>query len=285
MSAAMSAARNADWPPLIVAVAPTGPRKSKDDHPALPKTPDEIAATAAACRDAGAAMIHLHVRDRDGRHSLDAGAYRTAIAAVRRAAGDGMIIQATSESVGRYGPEEQMAMVRDVRPEAVSLALREIIPDAEHERGAAAFLAWLVGERIVPQYIVYSAAEVERYHALAARGIIPGKRHFLLFVLGRYSADQTSAPRELLPFLAVDIGASPWAVCAFGAREGACGLVAAALGGHVRVGFENNTRLSDGSVASDNAALVAQARAGAALLGRELADAQTARDMLWGLFD
>ena len=71
---------------------------------------------------------------------------------------------------------------------------------------------------------------------------------------------------------------------AFGAREGACGL-AAALGGHVRVGFENNTRLSDGSIAPDNAALVAQARAGAALLGREIADAQTARDMLWGLFD
>ncbi len=299
-----------DWPPLIVAVAPTGARKSKGDHPALPITPSEIAAAAAACRDAGAAMIHLHVRDRDGRHSLDAGAYRTAIAAVRRAAGDGMIIQVTSESVGRYGPEEQMAMVRDVRPEAVSLALREIIPDAEHERGAAAFLAWLVGERIVPQYIVYSAAEVERYRALAARGIIPGKRHFLLFVLGRYAADQTSAPRELLPFLAVHNGAasggaapgraapggaapggaapggaSPWAVCAFGPREGACGLVAAALGGHVRVGFANNTRLSGGSVAPDNAALVAQARAGAALLGRELADAQTARNMLWGLFD
>ena len=276
---------SADSTPLIVAVAPNGANKTKDDHPALPITPDEIAATAAACRDAGAAMIHLHVRDRDGRHSLDADAYRAAIAAIRRDAGDDMIIQVTSESAGRYGPDEQMAMVRALRPEAVSLAPREIVPDAAREREAAAFLAWLASERIVPQFVLYSPAEIERYRELSDRGIIPGERHFLLFVLGRYTAGQTSEPRDLLPFLAALDDGSPWAVCAFGAREGACGLTAAALGGHVRVGFENNTRLSDGSVAPDNAALVAQARAGAALLGRELADAQTARDMLWGLFD
>ena len=114
-------------PPLIITVAPTGARKSKDDHPAPPLTPDEIAAEAAACHDAE----------------------------------------------------------------------------------AAAFLAWLVDERIVPQYIEFSAAEVERYRKLAARGIIPGERQFLLFVLGGYAAGQTSAPRELSSFLAAHYGASP----------------------------------------------------------------------------
>ncbi len=127
--------------PLIVIVAPTGPRKTKDDHPALPLTTAEIAAAAAACRDAGAAMIHLHVRDRDGRHSLDPDAYRAVIAAVRREAGDDMIIQMTSEAAGRYGPDEQIAMVRELKPEAVSLVLREIVPDAAHETAAASFLA------------------------------------------------------------------------------------------------------------------------------------------------
>jgi uncharacterized protein (DUF849 family) len=51
---------------VILAVAPNGARKTKADHPALPMTPEEIAMTAAACHEAGAAMIHLHVRDPDG---------------------------------------------------------------------------------------------------------------------------------------------------------------------------------------------------------------------------
>lgn len=281
----MNAGTNAGWPPLIVTVAPNGARKTKADHPALPITADEIAATAAACRDAGAAMIHLHVRDREGRHLLDAGAYRVAITAVRRDAGDDMVVQVTSEAAGRYDAPEQMAVVRELRPEAVSLAVCEIIPDAAREPEAAAFLAWLAGERILPQYILYSAEDVARYHDLRGRGVIPGERHFLLFVLGRYGAGQTSEPRDLVPFVAVNDDDSPWAVCAFGPRESACALAATALGGHIRVGFENNLHLSDGSLAPDNAALVAQAASVAAALGRPVADGATARETLWGLMN
>lgn len=281
----MTAATNAGWPPLIVTVAPTGAHKTKADHPALPMTADEIAATAAACHEAGAAMIHLHVRDREGGHTLDSEVYRDVIAAVRREAGDDFVVQVTSEAAGRYTREQQMAMVRALRPEAVSLAVREIVPDGACEPEAAAFLAWLSDERILPQYVVYSAEEVTRYHDLCGRGVIPGERNFLLFVLGRYSAAQTSQPRDLLPFVDAYDDDSPWAVCAFGPREGACVMTAAALGGHVRVGFENNLWLSDGSLAPDNAALVAQARAGAALLGRRVADARTTRHMLIELVD
>ncbi|MHA1599614.1 MAG: 3-keto-5-aminohexanoate cleavage protein, partial [Alphaproteobacteria bacterium] len=94
--------------PLILTVAPNGARRGHADHPALPITPDEIGRCAAACADAGAAMIHLHVRDRDGGHSLDADAYRAAIDAVRREAGERIIVQVTSEAVGIYEPAEQM---------------------------------------------------------------------------------------------------------------------------------------------------------------------------------
>ncbi len=282
----MTAATNAGWPPLIVTVAPTGAHKTKADHPALPMTADEIAATAAACHEAGAAMIHLHVRDREGGHTLDAEIYRDVIAAVRREAGDDFVVQVTSEAAGRYTREQQMAMVRDLRPEAVSLVLREFAPDGDaDEREAAAFFAWLVRERIAPQFVLFTPDEVERFAALCRRGVIPGDRQFLLFVLGRYRAGKTSEPRDLMPFVAAHDGASPWAACAFGARESACVLTAAALGGHVRVGFENNFHLSDRSLAADNAALVAQARAGAALLGRSVADARTTRHMLIELVD
>ena len=281
MSATASpAAGPEDWPPLILTVAPNGARKTKADHPALPMTPDEIAACAAACAEAGAAMIHLHVRDRDGGHTLDADAYRAAIAAVRRAVGEGIVIQVTSEAVGIYGPAEQMAMVREVRPEAVSLAVREVVPDAAHEAVAADFFAWMRAEGVQPQFIVYSDEDLARFDDLIARGVVPPGRHFVLFVLGRYIPGQRSQPSDLLPFLTANTAGHPWAVCAFGPREAACAAAASALGGHVRIGFENNLFLASGAPAPDNAALVASAAAAATAIGRPIADAARARELI-----
>lgn len=267
--------------PLILAVAPTGARKTKADHPAVPITADECGRAAAACREAGAAMIHLHVRDAEGGHSLDPGLYRDAIAAVRHETGDGMIVQMTTEAVGIYRPEQQMAAVRAVRPEAVSMAIRELCPDDAAVGDFGTFLSWLKAERIGPQFILYSPEDCERFAALHRRGVVPYDRPFVLYVLGRYAKGQKSAPADLLPFLRAD-GDVPldWSVCAFGPRESACALTAAALGGHARVGFENNLHLADGSVAPDNAALVRQIAEGAALLGRDLADASRARTHL-----
>lgn len=270
------------WAPFILTVAPNGAHKTREDHPALPITPPELARTAAACAEAGAAMIHLHVRDREGRHTLDVSAYRKAIAAIRREIGECLIIQATSEAAGEYSAQEQMAMVRDLRPEAVSLAIRELIPGLEHEKPAADFLAWAWRERILPQYILYSAHDCMRFDDLVKRGVIPGERQFVLFVLGRYRQDQMSQPRDLLPFLAASRIEFPWAVCAFGAREIACVAAAAALGGHGRVGFENNLWLPDGELAPDNAALVTAAAGAAAAIGRPLANATQARAILAG---
>jgi uncharacterized protein (DUF849 family) len=266
--------------PLVVMVAPNGARRTKADHLNLPLTPAEIAREAELCCAAGASVLHVHVRDQDDSHSLDPDLYRAAIAAVRQKLGDRMVIQITTEAVGRYGPAEQMATVRAVHPEAVSLGLMELIPDDQAIDAAAAFLAWLQGERIAPQYILYSPSEVARLHDLRRSGVIPQRRPFALFVLGRYG-DQTEAqPRDVLPFLAAHDADCPWAVCAFGPREGACVLTAAGLGGHVRVGFENNLRLADGRLATSNAELVAQVTAGARLLGREVADIATARAFL-----
>ena len=120
-----------------------------------------------------------------------------------------------------------------------------------------------------------------------------GERHFLLYVLGRHAADGDASPRELLPFvIAPEDVTSPrqrdeageWMACAFGRQETACAIVAAALGGHVRVGFENNIYLPDGRRAADNAALVDQVRRAAALLGRPVADAAAAPTFCGGLW-
>lgn len=269
------------WPPFVLTVAPNGARRNKADHPTLPITPDELAKTAKSCLDAGACMMHMHVRDRDGRHTLDADAYRAATQAVRRAVGDEIVVQVTSEAVGMYEPAAQMQMVRDVRPEAVSMAIRELMPRPADETEAAGFLAWLIGENIQPQYILYSAAEVVRFQDLVRRGVIPEERLFVLYVLGRYAQGQVSHPADLLPFLEITGSmACHWGICAFGPREGATAMMVAALGGHARVGFENNRWLNDGHMAPDNAALMMQAASAACLIGRPLASADEAREFL-----
>jgi len=270
--------------PIAIAVAPNGARKTHADHPALPITPDELAACARQCVEAGAAMLHLHVRRPDGTHSLEPGDYRPAIAAVQRAVGDALVIQITTEAVGIYTPEQQMASVRVLQPEAISAALRELVPDAAYEAEAARFFGELAATRTAIQYILYSADDVVRYRDLRARGVLPETPHWVLFVLGRYSAGQRSDPTDLLPFLQAwadggDVTANvPWAMCAFGPREAECALTAALLGGHARLGFENNMALPDGSTAPDNAALVTNLRRHLDALHRPLASAADLRN-------
>lgn len=269
--------------PIAIAVAPNGARKTHADHAALPITPDELAACARQCVDAGAAMLHLHVRRPDGTHSLEPDDYRPAIAAIRNAVGDALVLQITTEAVGIYTPEQQMASVRALQPEAISAALRELILDATHEAEAARFFGELAAARTAIQYILYSADDVVRYRDLRTRGILPDAPHWVLFVLGRYSAGQRSDPSDLLPFLqAWSDGGNltahvPWAMCAFGPREAECALTAALLGGHARLGFENNMLLPDGSTAPDNAALVANLRRQLDALHRPLASAAALR--------
>lgn len=276
---------------LIISVAPNGARKTKQDHPNLPMTSSELAREAKACQEAGAALIHLHVRDSNGKHTLDTDIYREAIAAVRQEVGEKLIIQVTSEAVGIYTPEQQMQMVREVKPEAVSLAVKEIIPDAAYEKKGAEFLAWVERERILPQYILYSEAELRRFVELTKRGVIPGDRHSVLFVLGRYAKDQTSSPYDLLPYIntAQELslldraGEFIWSVCAFGAQEASCMLTSAAFGGNPRIGFENNMYLHDGSFAPNTAALVTQFCQFVAPVQRNIADADEAREMFAGV--
>ncbi|WP_280191314.1 3-keto-5-aminohexanoate cleavage protein [Delftia sp. PS-11] len=273
-----TAATHAQWSdPLIITVAPNGAYKQPSDHPALPITPQTLAATARACRDAGAAMIHMHIRDAQGRHSLDVDGYREAQRVVREAVGTQMVIQITSEAAGVYQALEQIAMVEALRPEAVSIGLREIDRPEVGEEGLARFFAGLVRERAMVQVILYDVADLRRWQALRARGVVPEAPWFLLFVLGRYSAGQTSRPQDLLPFLAAHDGGEPWAVCAFGAAENSCVAAAAVFGGHARVGFENNLLTKDGLTAPDNAALVRQAADAALALGRPLATADDIR--------
>ncbi len=263
--------------PRAIAVAPNGGRRGKKDHHALPIGPEELASTAAACLEAGAAMIHVHVRDRDGGHLLDADAYREATNAIRDAVGDRLVIQITSEAVQIQAGRADGGGARHA-PEAVSLALRELVPNAAHETAFADFLLWLKNERIAPQIILYAPEEASALGLMQERGLVPFDEVPVLYVLGRYTAEQVSQPADLLPFLTHDGPRfAHWMVCAFGRQETACVAAGALLGGHARVGFENNLVLPSGVTAADNAALVAAAAAVLEACGLETASADQLR--------
>lgn len=258
---------------VTITVAPNGAYKQKTDHPALPITPLEIALAAEQAVAAGATMIHAHARNAEGRHSLDPEHNRRVWQAIKERVGDAIVVQLTTEAAGIYQPAQQMQLIRSVKPEAASFALRELVPDERSLINARNFFHWVAEQSIMTQYIIYSAEELGRYHQLKRDGILPDQPHHLLFVLGRYQQHQQSSPSDLEPFMAAHLDTTPWMVCAFGAQEHACAVRAMELGGDVRVGFENNLLDIQGQPAADNARLVQQVVDAATRLQRPILSA------------
>ena len=258
-----------DTLPAIM-VAPNGARRQKSDHPALPVTIGETVATARACFEAGAGGLHAHVRDRDGQHVLDAGLYRELIVEMATAV-PGMLVQITTEAVGRYTPGDQRQMVRAVTPRAVSVALREMLPDEGERAASAGFYHWAREAGIAVQHILYDAADLSALAGWVAADVVPAEPLQVLFVLGRYTPGQQSAPADIGPFMArlengpFDASRIDWALCAFGPGETDCLVEAVRRGGKARIGFENSLWNRDGSMAQDNAERVREL---VAVLGR-----------------
>src|SRR5690606_38881700 len=114
------------------------------------------------------------------------GLYREAEAAVRRAVGDRLLVQVTTEAVGRYLPSEQIALVEALRPESVSLALRELFPEGGDEAAAAGLFRRMEDRGTLHQIILYDTADFARMEALQRRGLLPGGPLAILPVMGRY---------------------------------------------------------------------------------------------------
>ncbi len=240
----------------LIAVAPNGARKTKDDHLSLPMTIDEIATEAKACYEAGAGMIHLHVRDELGHHSLSVDLYRQAMQAINEATDNQMIIQVTTEAVGKYEPDEQFGMIHALRPDAVSIAIREIRKLDELD----IFENFdLMREKSVrPQLILYNQFDLKKYEYWLSEGILPGDAYPILLVLGKSHAQGSFTLSDLQE--KPEITASSIMVCAFGDEEFSAGKLAVSHDWHVRLGFENNHLLENGEIAKNNAELIAQMR-------------------------
>lgn len=264
---------------VSITVAPNGARRGKADHPAIPLTPAEIAAEALACSKAGASILHLHVRDEKGGHSLDAGRYREAIAAVREACD--IIVQPTTERVGKFLPADMMAVQHALKPEMITFNLNELLdPDDENQTARVRdFLAATASVGTVPQYIVYSLDQLLQLLRWWETDWLPQTEPVILIVLGRYTGS-TSRPTDILAYLPHIPERWRWAVCAFGAPELACVTQAALAGGHCRVGFENNVITANGEPLRDNADQVSRLAGVLTELGLPIMRAAAVREAL-----
>ena len=236
-------------------IAPNGARRSKADHPALPVTDEEIIDAARLCQDAGADGLHLHIRDAQGRHLLDAPRYRALLDQLADQA-PGMYLQVTSEAADRYNAPEQRAVIRNLRPAHVSVALREMVQSPDDWPKARDFYHWAAESGVEIQHILYSPDDVRAFIAGCDMGFIPDQTHLTLFAQGSYSkGSQGSVALEtyLEPFAQSDGLAFDWMACAFGAAETDSLVRAVQLGGKARVGFENSLWHRDGTRAKDNA--------------------------------
>ena len=239
-------------------VAPNGARRGKADHPALPITDSEMVETAIAGHAAGADGIHLHIRDANGAHLLDAGRYAALVERLKDVVPD-MYLQVTSEAAGRYLAAEQQAMLKALKPRHVSIGLREMVRQPGDWPKARDFYIWASEEGVQIQHILYSPAEAKAFAVACRNRLIPGDSHLLLFVQGSYAngaADSVPLEDYLSPLSEAGIE-HDWMACAFGPEETQSLIRAAELGGKARVGFENSLWHADGTLARDNADRVA----------------------------
>nr|WP_203564996.1 3-keto-5-aminohexanoate cleavage protein [Aliiroseovarius sp. PrR006] len=239
-------------------LAPNGARLTKADHPALPMTPAEILETTQACRAEGVDGLHLHLRDADGKHLLDADAYADALNLFRTDM-PGFPVQITTEAVGMYGPAHQRHVALNSGADMVSASVRELCRD-DHDV-TRAFYNDCHQRGIAVQHILYDVEDADLLTRVLDDALLASPDLQLIFVLGRYAVGQKSDPKELDPFLTwlTSAGLTPdWAVCAFGQNETPALLRAVRAGGKCRIGFENSRQHADGSNAKDNAARVAE---------------------------
>lgn len=263
---------------LIITVAPTGSVPRKEQNPQVPVTPDEIADCARACEDLGAAMVHIHVRDQDQNPSDDPALFARVVEKLRGRSD--LIIQVSTG--GRAGTDlESRAGRLQVGCEMASLTTGSVnFPHSAYvnpPRLVEGLAAEMQRLGIKPEMEVFELGMIANALRLVQKGLASEPLHFN-FVLGLPGAmpaavDHLVHLRNQLP------PQSTWTVSGVGASQLTMATHAILMGGHVRVGLEDNIYYRKGELAS-NQMLVERVVRLARELGRELATPDEARAIL-----
>lgn len=270
--------------PLIVTAAIVGAEVTRAQNPHVPYTPDEIAEEARRCREAGAAVVHLHARNDDGTATQDKERFRATIEAIR-ARTDVIVQVSTGGAVGMSIDERCQPLLLRPPPDMATLNCGsinfgdDVFVNARSEiRDVASRIA---DAGAIAECEVYEvghldeALKLHQEHRLAA----PLHVQFVLGVPGAMGARE-SALRFLVSELESAGVAHSWGVAAVGRFQRPLTELAVRLGGHARVGLEDNIYLDKGVLAEGSAPLVSRLVAYAEQIGRPIADPATAREML-----
>lgn len=267
--------------PLIITVAPVGGELTREQQPNLPLTPPEIADEVARCREAGASIVHLHVRDDAGVPTQDREAFASAIDAIRAAVPDMLIQTSTGGSVGMT--EDERAQPLDLKPEMASLTTGTVnFGDDVFENPYPLVERLFLRMRetgVFPEFEVFDTGMVDTAARLvAAHDTEPRHQHFDL-VLGVPGGMAGTADAVVYMTSKLPAGAS-WSATGIGRTHLPVTLAALSLGGHVRTGFEDTIYYSRGRLATSNAEIVSRVARLAGEIGREVATPDVAREML-----
>ena len=266
----------------LITVAPTGAETPKSAWPQLPTTLTELVDEARACEAAGATMIHVHIRDDDHAPTLDPGRLRETVGALR--AETGLIVQLSTGGSVRDPLEARLAVL-DARPDSCSLTCGTV------NFGDDVFLnPWPFRVRlyerareagVVPEFELFDLGQVHALGRLLREcGPPAGGRVHADFVLGVPGGMPATVPALVAGVQALPAEVTSWSATGIGRGHLPVMAAALALGGHLRVGMEDNLYFAAGRPVAGNAELVARAVDLAATLQRPAMTGAEARALL-----
>lgn len=266
---------------LIVTAAICGAEVTKAQNPAVPYTVEEIGIEAEKAYKAGAAIIHLHVREDDGTPTQSKDRFEACIAEIKRRCPDVIVQPSTGGAVGMSNAERLQPV--DLAPEMATLDCGtcnfggdEVFVNTENT--IKEFGEKMIQLNVKPEIEVFDKGMIDMAIRLHKKGYIKAPMHFnfVMGVNGGISADL----RDFV-FMRGSIPAgSTYTVSGIGRNEFPLAMMSIIDGGHVRVGFEDNVYLSKGVMAKTNAELVEKVVRLAKELGREIATPAEAREIL-----
>ena len=267
---------------LLITVAPTGAETRKEDCPALPTTLEELVETAQRCEEAGAAMIHVHIRDGEHRPTLDLGRLTATVEALREQT-DLVVQLSTGGSV--HDPLAERLKVLDAEPDCCSLTMgtTNFGDDVfSNPWGFITELYQLSQEReVVPEFELFDLGHVTSLQRLLDRFDLPygGQVHVDL-VMGVPGGMPGTADALVAAVAAFPPEVTSWSATGIGRSTLAVAMASLAKGGHLRVGMEDVLTLARGVPVEHNDQLVKRAVRLGAIAQRPAMTPESARELL-----
>ena len=266
---------------LIITAAICGAEVTKEQNPAVPYTVEEIVREAKSAVDAGAAIVHLHVREDDGTPTQSKARFKECIDAIYKVCPDVILIPSTGGAVGMTA--EERLQPTELFPEMATLDCGTCnFGDDVFENTMPMmrdFGKRMIENNIKPEYECFEMGHLDTVLTMAKKGQVPGAPMQFNFVLGVPGCTPATVQNLCWLVNAIPAG-STWTATGIGRHAFALAAPAIAMGGNVRVGFEDNLYLERGVLAKSNGELVAKVVRIAKELGRPIATSAEAREIL-----